>query len=688
MSDVYMPGIRSRFNSEKIVEDLMKLERIPKERTERNIENLQTQKGYWQEVGNRIAALQKSANFLYSFQNPFNERIAVSADESVISASATREAAEQTYRFAVKQTAQADRFLSSPLDEKTKIESGTYTFTVGEDKISFNYRGGTLKDFTETLNRRGNDKIAASLIAIQSGTKSLLIESKLTGEKNRLGFSDNAADLVIRFGMMELGNDTRRDIVITEAAAAKSNGNISINDGVLTAGALSSVSLPIGISLSADSPVILKLESSTRVDDSGISTIPQPPPGPSIPKGSVTYSGITVDNEPSLAPLPEWKTPAPPQRRDDMSVLNIVFADGTSAKLPPITDSSSPVARQYPIGNIAQGRTIASLNIDNTNTHREVSIAKVEILDPTATNGGLKPLNSVSNARDAIITMEGIEIIRPTNNISDVIPGLTINVKGISERPVELNVSADKERIKDAIIAFVANYNRVLAEINILTAPTRTGMSDSSGRFARNAIADRIVDELTYLTPEEAAEMKQKAGAFSGDSTLSSLKSSLQRTVTAPYPTSMERDLALLSQIGISTNAENRTGYEPSQLRGYLQINEDTLDAALETKAPAIKELFAFDTTGDMLADTGVANNVDALVKPFIDRSGIIYLKTSTIDSRIRQDESRVGTMERQLAAKEQDLKIQYSRMEAAYARMEQMSSSLENFSRQNSGGK
>jgi len=47
MADVYIPGVKSRFNSEKIIEDLMRLERVPKERTERNIESLQTQKGYW-----------------------------------------------------------------------------------------------------------------------------------------------------------------------------------------------------------------------------------------------------------------------------------------------------------------------------------------------------------------------------------------------------------------------------------------------------------------------------------------------------------------------------------------------------------------------------------------------------------------------------------------------------------------
>jgi len=680
MSDVYMPGIKSRFNSEKIIEDLMRLERVPKERTERNIENLQTQKSYWQEVGRRINSMRDSARFLYSFQNPFNDRLALSSDESAITASATREASEQSYRFTVKQTAQADRFLSSPLDEKKKIEAGNYNFTVGDDKISINFRGGTVKDFVDTINRRGKDKISASLIAIQSGTKSLLIESKITGTANRLGFLDDAAKFALNNGMMEQSNESRKDaaIAITENTV-KSGGTTSINDGILKVGIQSSASLPIGISLSADSPVILKLETSTRVENSGIFDVAPPPPGPSIPTGSVTYGGITIENDPSSAPLPEWKPPYVPQRHDDMAVLSLVFSDGTSAKLPPITDSKEFVTRQYALSGIAQGRAIASLNIENTNTHREVSVGKIEIFDPTSTIGGLRPQNALSNARDAIITLEGIEISRPSNNIDDLIPGLTLNVRGVSERPVEVKISGDTEKVKEAIISFVGNYNRLLAEINVLTA-----RSVSSGSGLRTNVDDTVLNELTYLTADERAEMRNRLGAFNGDLTLNQLKSRLLQTVTAPYPTSLERDLTLLAQIGIGTNATRGAGYEPARLRGYLEIDEKKLDAALENKIPAVKELFASDTSGDMLMDTGVAYNVDTIVKPFVEVGGIISLKTSTLDSRITQDERRVSTMERQLAEKEQDLKIQYAKMEAAYGRMESMSNSLNNFSQQN----
>ncbi|GHV95313.1 flagellar hook-associated protein 2 [Spirochaetia bacterium] len=680
MSDVYIPGVKSRFNSEKLVEDLMKLERVPRERTERNVENLETQKSYWQEIGRRINALRDSARLLYSFQNPFNERLARSADESIITASATREASEHEYSFTVKQTAAADRFLSPPLDEKMRVESGTYSFSVGTEEISFSFRGGSLKDFVDALNRRGRDKISASLIAVQSGTKSLLIESKVAGAENRLGMSGDAAALAVRIGMMEQGNDTRRDIPISEETVRKnaapgsiqSAGTISVRDGALEVPALGSASVPFNMYIPANSPMILKIDTATKIHSDPTFTVPQPPPGPSVPAGSVTYGGITVENEPSDAPLPEWKPPPVPQRVDNMAVLSLTFSDGTNAKLSPITDTGSFFTRQYRLADVAQGRTITSLNVENANTHREVSIRKAEVFDPEAVGGGLKPINPISTARDAIITMEGIEMTRPSNTISDIIPGVTITARGVSDRPVELKITTNLEAVKDGLIGMVGNYNRLMAEVNVLTR------SDS-----------RIIDELSYLNADEAADMKKRLGAFSGDSTLNQFKSNLQRTVTAPYPTDMDRELNMLAQIGISTNARNQGGtYDPSRLRGYLEIDERALDAALEVKLPAIKQLFGFDTDGDLIVDTGVAVNLDALAKPFVETGGIVNLKTSTIDSRISQDRRRMETMDRQLAAKEAELKIQYGRMEGAYARMEQMSSSLDNFNQRNNNNR
>jgi len=686
MSDVYIPGVKSRFNSEKTIEDLMKLEKVPRDRVQRNVDTLQVQKGYWQEVGRRINSLRDSSRFLFSFQNPFNERIGQSTDENVITATATREAAEQSFHFTVKQVATADRFLSQPLEERAKIEPGNYVFTVGKDEIAINFRGGTLNDFVEIINRRGRDKIRASLIAVQTGTRSLLIEAKDTGSANRLGFLGDARVLATKIGMMEVSNDTQKNINITESTVKKEGpnaSNISINEGVLKVAPRSSASLPINLEIASDSPLVLRLETQTRTE-SVAPFVPQTPPGPSIPTGNVTYGGITILNDPSSSPLPDLTQAAPPERNDDMGVLKLTFSDGSSAKLPAISDSSAFTARQYNLAEFARGKTIVSLNVENANTHREVSVGKVDVLDPNSTSGGLKPVNAVSTSKDAIITMEGIEIVRQNNNIDDLIPGVTLNLKGASDKPVELKVTGNTDAIKEAIINFVGNYNRLMAEINVLTSTRGNTTPDMPRATVRGD--ERIIDELTYLSADEVAQMKERLGAFNGDSTLINLKNNLQRAVTAPYPTSLDRDLALLAQIGISSNASRSTGYDVSRLRGYLEINEKTLDAALETRIPAIRELFGNDTSGDLLADTGVAFNVDTITNPFIQTGGIISLKSNTIDSRINQDEKRIANLDRQLAVKEQELRMQYAKMESAYARMEQMSSSLDNFSRQNSG--
>ncbi|MCL2320165.1 MAG: flagellar filament capping protein FliD, partial [Treponema sp.] len=173
-----------------------------------------------------------------------------------------------------------------------------------------------------------------------------------------------------------------------------------------------------------------------------------------------------------------------------------------------------------------------------------------------------------------------------------------------------------------------------------------------------------------------------------GDSTLMQLRNNLMRITSSPYPTSAEQDLRMLAQIGIGTDVRRggaSAGSDASRLRGYLEIDEKTLDASIASKLPAIKDLFGSDTSGDLLADTGVAYSVDTLAKPYVESNGLIALKTNTINSRVDQEKQRVQTLDRQLAAKEADLKKQYSQMEGAYNRMEQMSTSLNRFQQQNS---
>jgi len=427
------------------------------------------------------------------------------------------------------------------------IEAGTYGFTLADkEAVSVNFKGGTLREFIDILNRQGRGKISANLITVQPGTRSMLLESKATGAENRLGFTGSAIALALNLGIVE-----------REGAA---DVNVDVNVAV-----------------------------DAGTDEDSIA-------------GDTDTAEMIADVPPAAAP--------------------------------------------------------ASFNF--------------------------KPVKAVSTAQDAIISMEGIDMIRPSNTIDDIIPNVTITAKSVSEWPERLEIQPNREEVKNAIISLIGNYNRLMAELNVLLTPTPAKDAAGSDAANRRAAALRVIDELTYLDRDEVEEMKERLGAFSGDSTLTQFRSNLQRAVSSPYPTDDEYDLSLLAQI-ISPNTSRSfgTGYNPSRMRGYLDIDEKVLDEAIEQKLPAIRQLFAYDTDGDMLADTGIAYNLHTLSKAFDGKEmgGIISLKTGTISSQITQDKKRVETMERQLAAKEADLKIQYSRMESAYDRMERMSSSLDNFS-------
>jgi flagellar hook-associated protein 2 len=658
MSDIYIPGIKSRLNTEKIIEDLMKVERVPRDRAAENLERLKTEKTYWQDLGKRITALRDSARNLYSFQNPFNERIVRSSDEFVLTGTATREAVEQERYFTVKQIAQADRFLSAPIEDNYRIEGGQYSLKLGKEEISFNFRGGGVREFADALNRNGKDKIQASLISVKSGLKSLLIEGKRSGEENRLGFSGLAEQLAQQIGMIEPAYDSSLDI----------------GSGVTTvsAGEKESIRIPNGISSSP--ALVLKFETSTlvRADEPWIP--PEAPAGPDIPAGgAVSYGGIVVENDSSTVKLPEWKPPAPPSRVDNMNMVSLKFSDGSSVTLPPLADSDDWNSNTYSLDALAGNRTIVSVDITNQNTHRDISVRNIQIYDPSAL-GGVRPLNAVSVARDAIVAMEGIEVQRPSNNIDDIVPGVTLTLKSASDRPVKFNVESDQEGVKDAIINMVGNYNRLMAEINILT---RTDT--------------QVVDELSYLSKDEQAEYKTRLGVFQGDSSLNQFRGGLQRTVTSTYPTSAEKDIAILSQIGIGADLRRSgatTGLDSSKLRGYLDIDEKALDAAISSNLKAIKELFGYDTTGDLVADTGVAFTLESMSRPYVELGGIIALRTGGVDNRITAEKRRIDTMDRQLASKETEYKVQYGQMESAFSRMERMSSSLDRINQQNSNNR
>jgi flagellar hook-associated protein 2 len=744
MADISVPGVKSRFDTEKIIDGLMKVERIPRDRIENSVKALEAQKTTWRTLGLRITAMREGANHLYSFQNPFNDRIARSSDDSVLQANANRDTKDQNHDFTVKQIAQADKLISNPLDQNYKVQAGTYQFSTGKSEVSFKFNGGTLQEWSDTLNRRAQDKINSYLVAVKPGTRSLVVESLVTGTENKLQFSADALKLALETGLVEekkvepevtnisaVPVKNPDDPLNTVQAAVQgdslkvavnSTTAIAMNDGIVPT---SSMILKFETSIS-DNPAVIAAdeanlkaiaeaekaiadreaarEAAAAVAAEKAAEAAEKAEAKAAEKAAAEAAAAAaeedgiedqyaLDEEEEIAAeaaeedaetaeiaeaegdaeateeIPEEEIIVPPRmpRVDDLQILTLRFSDGTSTELSPVEDSGNFASVTYNLFDISEGRTVSSIEIKNNNTHKDFSIRNIQVVDPFPKRE-TEPLNAITKAQDAILLMDGIEVERPTNKIDDLIPGLTLDLKTASEFPVNMDVQNNTEAIKDAVITLVGSYNRLMAELNVLTRRD-----------------EKILNEITYLNADERAELKEKLGLLEGDTAVNKLRSDLVNAVSASYTTSDSGNV-LLASFGISTDARRAgaSGYDPSRMRGYLEFDENVFDEAIKTNFKTLQQLMGRDTDGDMIIDSGLAYALDRIGRPFVETGGIVANKTSSIDSSIAADNRRISSMDRQLEQKEAALKRQYGQMEGAYNRMEQMSRSLDSFSNQN----
>jgi flagellar hook-associated protein 2 len=672
MSDLSIPGVTDKYNTTKIIDALVAVKKEPLTRMQKALDVEKQKKTVWQDFNRKLSGLRDTARTLYGFQNPFNDRVATTSNERSLTATATRQAAEETKRITVKSAATADRFLSQPLPRDFSVPAGQYTFRVGEKEVSLPWKGGTLKAFVEALNARGSAVLSASLVNDTTTTQVLLIEGRSTGSANRLTFSDKAADLGISTGMLQKVQTGARTLTLDQKAPAAwttplAPGGFSVQDGTLVLRPGAELKLPVSPSMTLNPNMVLEL--SVKVEK-----LPQqpfvevkPPPGPAVPPtGGMDFKGIHIESDPSRVPLPEWQPPRPPEVVTDLQGL-FMEGGGTVTPLPALPDVAEFQKIQVPIGEMAS--TLDAIGLRNRNTYRVIDVKDISIFDKTQ-RGGYTPAKALAQAGDAVLSMDGIEVRRATNAIDDLIPGVTLNVKGPSDSPVELSVKHDAEGIRKQVQAFIGSYNQIVTDIDVLTR------KDES-----------IIADATYLTDDERKKARDNLGLLFGDLSLQQLKSSMQQVMMNPYPTSLGRELSLLAQIGISTDTRQpgSAGIDKTKLRGYLEIDDPKLSAAIEQRAEAVKELFGNDTTGTLVVNTGAAFSLDTLLRPYVQTGGIFPQRVTTLDQQIARSNREISDYKVKLDDYTAELKRKYAQMGSALDSMQKNSQSLNNFNKQNS---
>ena len=680
MAGISIPGVTDKYNTKETVEKLMEIERIPLTREQKTLETYKSQQDAWRAVNRKMTALRDSVKTLYSFENPFNNKLTTSTEEYAVTAEATRKAAYESFKIDVIQPATSDRFLSSELDSDTKVPPGTYTYKIADKTITLRWKGGSLQDFSNAINRRGGDFLKSRVIGASKGKKTLSIESQKTGSESRLIFEDDAKTFAESSGMIvkikpktiEFGNNRAEfkpnpQIPVEQQGLPTVSANkITVSGGKITVPPRNGFSLEIP-SVAKDSPDshIQFTVSKSEIPDitEELNKHSQRPVFPSA--GSVSFMDITIQNsevDASLPPEPAVK-PVPLERIKTEDVLFALMNDGSEKNIP--LDLSGAEKEIKVDINLKDYKNISAIVMRNRNTGAVYTLSAMSSLNPNE-NRGFVPQHPVSQADDAIIKYEGITIRRPTNTIDDVIPEVTLNIMEKTEKTATIAIKPDTESAKEALITFVGNYNQALAEINILSQNK-----------------PEIVEELDYLSEDEKKEYREKLGMFTADSSLSNLKNTLLSTASAPYKFSETAEITMLSQLGVATNATNYSGYTPSKLRGYLEIDEKKLDSELEKHLEDVKNIFGYDSDGDLIIDKGIAYQMDKQLTAYVQSGGIFAMKTTSLDGKIKASEQKISRLETQMDDKEADLKNKYGRMQGALNSLENQQNSIQNFARQ-----
>ena len=157
--------------------------------------------------------------------------------------------------------------------------------------------------------------------------------------------------------------------------------------------------------------------------------------------------------------------------------------------------------------------------------------------------------------QDVKVVIDGVAVTRSSNSIDDVIAGVTLDIARVDVTDfstVNITISRDTDSIKGKVNEFTDSYNEIMENIN--------------QHFAYN-------------------EETKKAGVLSGESTLRTIKSIIQNTISNAIPL-LPADSNSLPLIGIT-----------SDKYGKLSVKDSTFLTKINSDFNAVKRLFVAEGT-------------------------------------------------------------------------------------------
>lgn len=255
---------------------------------------------------------------------------------------------------------------------------------------------------------------------------------------------------------------------------------------------------------------------------------------------------------------------------------------------------------------------------------------------------------SVTEAQDAELKVDGIKYTRSSNNISDIIEGVTLNLKAVSERGAseQLTLSADNSTIKSTLQDFVSQYNALLT---LTTASSKYVPSETSG-----------------LNDETVATTNSANGALMGDGTLRGLVGELRAAVNGVYG-GKDAEYNALNKLGITFDSKT----------GKMELDEKKLDEAIADAPEQIGMMFK--QHGD---DPGMATTLDTLITKYVGDSknkidGVIKDTTDTLDEQVKLVKEQISKTQKLIDSQVERYRVEFQNLDKIMSNMNSLSNQL-----------
>lgn len=356
--------------------------------------------------------------------------------------------------------------------------------------------------------------------------------------------------------------------------------------------------------------------------------------------------------------------------------LTIKTNDGKEMKVDLAADETSldKVAKKI---NDANGNVSASVVATGTDQYQLVLTSKKTGTDGQITVDvqgdqdlknafGFDPANpgskEIVKPQNAVFQVDGREIERSSNTVSDAVPGITLELREVTEKDDKgdyksesLSVTADTSKVKSLIESFVTAYNSYL----------------SSAASATNYV------EPDKTSGDELAQPSGANGALLGDSILRRLTSQMKSVIGKEYGEADDM-FRTLGKLGIEVTFDSSK--EGGAVTGKLKIDSKKLDAALKDHPEEVEALFLGNEGKD-----GIKAAMDTLFKDYLgDKEGTVKTDGVIADSikGLKEQESRVAkqiaSMEKRIEQSLERSRKEFQRLDQAIGQMNNLSSSLQ----------